>query len=89
LCQEIAINPKTDVTLGANVAMLCRRNLWVKAELVRLEDAPCYVDDRLHSLGLQKAAEAGLSAGADLRGRLRQQSAGSPAATPQVQGAGG
>eukprot|EP00439_Symbiodinium_sp_Y106_P077626 s190_g16.t1 len=51
LGQEVSITPSTDVQLGDRIAMLKRRDDWVKAELVRLEDCSDFADRRRSLFG--------------------------------------
>ena len=45
LGQEISI-PDLDVQCGAHDALILRKGIWVKAEMVRMEDASTYADRR-------------------------------------------
>jgi len=40
LGQEVTLNPATDLALGRAVAMTVRGGVWIKCELVKMEEAP-------------------------------------------------
>ena len=46
LGQEISISPEVDVQCGTHDALILRKGIWVKAEMIRLEDASDYAERR-------------------------------------------
>ncbi len=46
LGQEISISPDLDVQCGSHDALIFRKGIWVKAEMVRMEDASDYAERR-------------------------------------------
>lgn len=71
---------KTDLCLGSSTAILHRRGLWIKAELLHLEHTPFYAEDRRRlfegsaSPLVDRPAPLAedVDGGVDLRDRLRE-----------------